>query len=537
MEPNRFPELSHKQVDKIKPFGNIEEIPEEEILIAEGTLGYDFFVLLEGTIQIQSASNKELIIVVHTKNQFTGDSDMLSNRAAQFQAVTTARCKVIRIKNEKLLELIATYADISDLLLSTFILRQNVVHQNFDGGLQLIGSEHSKSTYEIRDFLSKNYIWHSWLSIEDSEDVNIILEKFKISKQELPIVIDNHGIVHKRPDIKLVAQIAGVIIDFNNREYDVVIIGAGPGGLGASVYAASEGLKVLTVDGNSPGGQAGKSSKIENYLGFPTGISGENLAKRAYLQAQKFGCHISIPHFVKQLLKKANGFQLTFKDESSVWSKAVVIATGAKYRKLPIPNFEKFEGQGIYYSASTMNIKSCRGQEVGVIGGGNSAGQAALFLADVASRVHIIIRSDAIESKMSNYLIQRISSCNEITVHLKTEVTKLIGENYLEEIEITTKQQNVITLPVENLFTFIGAKPCTSWLPDSIRKDEKGFLLSGSKANEEGFSPQSLETNYSGVFVVGDVRSSSTKRVASAVGEGALVVSQLHQFLSQEHPS
>lgn len=533
-EKNRFPELSQKQITRIKAFGEVEKIPKGTILIKGGKSDFDFFVLLKGKIRIQSSMDKNHIIVIHTKNQFTGDSDMLSSRTAHFDAIAQEDCKVIRVRHEQLFKLIAKYVDISDLLLSTFILRQNVIIENFQGGLQLVGSKHSKSTYAIRDFLSKNYIWHSWLAVEDENKVNDILSNFKIKTDELPILIDNHGVVHKKPSLKEVAEVTGVILNFNNELYDVIVVGAGPGGLGASVYAASEGLKVVTVDGNYPGGQAGKSSKIENYLGFPTGISGEDLAKRAYLQAQKFGCHISIPHLVKKLEQYKKMYQITFDDGSQVLSKAVIIATGAEYKKLPIPNFEKFEGQGVYYSASTMNLSSCIDQEVAVIGGGNSAGQAALFLSEYAKKVHLIVRSDNLDSKMSDYLVQRIFSCENIQIHLKSEILKLDGEDYLEQVTIATSGKDSFQIPIENLFTFIGARPCTEWLSEKIKKDTKGFILTGHAASSKAYSAQSLETNLPGIFAVGDVREGSIKRVASAVGEGAMVVSQLHHFLSKQ---
>ncbi len=533
-ETNRFPELSQKQIELIKPFGTIEEIAAGTVLIKGGATNFDFFVLLKGKIRIQSSMDRNHLIVVHTKNQFTGDSDMLSNRAAHFEAIAEEACSVVRVAHEQFFKLIATYIDISDLLLSTFILRQNVVIENFEGGLQLIGSNHSKEAYAIRDFLSKNHIWHTWSSLEDTQGIKDILASFKITSDELPILVDNHGVVHKRPPLKKVAKITGVILEFKDALYDVVIVGAGPGGLGASVYAASEGLKVLTVDGNSPGGQAGKSSKIENYLGFPTGISGEDLAKRAYLQAQKFGCHISIPHVVKTLRKSRQGYLLTLDDAAQIYTKAVIVATGAEYRKLPLPDFEKFEGQGIYYSASTMNVSSCRGQEVAVIGGGNSAGQATLFLAEYAKKVHLIIRSNNIGAKMSDYLVQRILGCKEVELHLNSEVSGLKGEHYLRGITIKTRGREK-EFPVGNLFTFIGARPCTHWLPETVLRDKSGFLLTGTDARSKDAVPQVLETNLPGVFAVGDVRSGSTKRVASAVGEGAMAVSQLHNFLSKNN--
>ena len=311
--------------------------------------------------------------------------------------------------------------------------------------------------------------------------------------------------------------------------------------MAASVYAASEGLSVVTIDSNAPGGQAGKSSKIENYLGFPTGISGSDLANRAYVQAQKFGCNISIPHKAESITHTGEHFILCATNGKVIKSRALLAATGANYRKLPLPNIEQYEGSGVYYSATVMNASSCKNEQIGVVGGGNSAGQAALFLAEHAKEVHVILRGDDLGAKMSDYLVQRIHAAENITVHLHTEVVELRGEHHLESLTLEHDGDKV-DVNITHLFTFIGATPCTEWLEDLVVMDEKGFVCTGPGIETDQLSscaiyqqrkPQSLETSIPGFFAVGDVRRGSVKRVASAVGEGAMAVSQIHQFLGE----
>ena len=331
-------------------------------------------------------------------------------------------------------------------------------------------------------------------------------------------------------------------MDFEDKVFDLLVIGAGPSGLAASVYAASEGLEVVTIDSNAPGGQAGKSSKIENYLGFPTGISGTDLANKAYVQAQKFGCNISIPHRAKSIEHTGEHFVLSATNGKVIKSKALMAATGASYSRLPLKNIEKYEGSGVYYSATGMNASSCKDEIVGVVGGGNSAGQAALFLADHAKEVHVILRGGNLGAKMSDYLVQRIEAAPNIFVHLFTQVVELIGKHHLESVLLETKDGEKTEKSITNLFTFIGAKPGTDWLKGLVVTDEKGFICTGPGIKDEELStctifrnrkPQSLETSMPGFFAVGDVRKGSVKRVASAVGEGSMAISQVHEFLGE----
>ena len=543
MKDPRFPELNNRQIKLLKPYGSVIKFEERTRIFSLGDLQYDFFVVIEGEVTIEDPYNDHTIIVAHQKNEFTGDSGMLSNRGAQFHAYAKAGSSVLRIVPKKLKEAIAKYSDISDMLLHAFLQRQETVLSEITGGIRLIGSNASKETYAIRDFMDKNHIWYNFLDVDSSEEAKELLQHFNLSEEELPILINSDAEVCHNPSLQELARYSGVLMDFEDKVFDLLVVGAGPAGLAASVYAASEGLQVVTIDSNAPGGQAGKSSKIENYLGFPTGISGSDLANRAYVQAQKFGCNISIPHKAESIEHTGDHFILSATNGKTIKTKALITATGANYRQLPIDSIEKYEGSGVYYSATGMNASACKDELVGVVGGGNSAGQAALFLSQYAKEVHVILRGDDLGAKMSNYLVQRIEAAENIIVHLHTEVTQLYGEHYLEALELTINGKEKKKVPIINLFTFIGAKPCTEWLDDLVATDEKGFIHTGSTINSEELSdcqiykkrtPQSLETSIPGFFAVGDVRKGSVKRVASAVGEGSMAVSQVHQFLAEK---
>ena len=541
MNDPRFPQLTQSQIAVLKEFGRTETYHEETMVFEQGDQHYDFMVVLKGSVRIEDPYNDGRIVVKHTKNEFTGDSGMLSERGSQFNAIAEEGSVLLHIIPERFKEAIAKHSDISDILLNAFIQRQDTILQDYTGGIKLVGSGNSKETYAIRDFMDKNHIWYTFLDVDTSKEALSLLSQFNISKDALPILINSKSQICHKPTMDQVARYSGVLMDFEDELFDLLVIGAGPAGLAASVYAASEGLSVVTIDSNAPGGQAGKSSKIENYLGFPTGISGSDLANRAYVQAQKFGCNISIPHSAESIEHKDTYFILCATNGKTIKAKSLIAATGANYRKLPIPNIEDYEGSGVYYSATGMNANSCKGEQVGVVGGGNSAGQAALFLAEHANEVHVILRDNDLGAKMSNYLVQRIEAAENITVHLKTEVVELRGNHHLEYI-IMDREGEKLEKNITNLFTFIGAVPCSQWLKELVLTDEKGFICTGPEMKEDQLSncsiyqrrkPQSLETSIPGFFAVGDVRKGSVKRVASAVGEGSMAVSQVHQYLGE----
>ncbi|AZQ44470.1 FAD-dependent oxidoreductase [Nonlabens ponticola] len=541
MKDPRFPELTARQIKILKEYGEVKSFDKPERIFSLGEQRYKFFVVLDGVVNIEDPTNDNKIIVEHGKNEFTGDAGMLSNRGAQFHAVAQPGTSVLSINPDRIHEIISKHSDISDTLLNAFLQRQETVLNEFTGGLKLIGSGKSNTTYEIRDFLEKNHIWHNFLNVDSSKEAVELLDQFSICPDDLPILINADGKVCAQPNLDELARYTGVLMDFEDRVFDVLVIGAGPSGLAASVYAASEGLSTVTIDSSAPGGQAGKSSKIENYLGFPTGISGSDLANRAYIQAQKFGCNISIPHKAESIEHTGDHFILCASNGKEIKTRALVAATGANYRRLPVDNLEKYEGSGVYYSATGMDASGCENELVGIVGGGNSAGQAAMFLAKFAKHVHVILRGDDLGAKMSDYLVQRIMASERITLHKNTEVTELHGDHSLEKCTLITPGGDE-QMEITNLFTFIGAKPCTEWLGDLVVTDPKGFICTGPDIRNTEKStcsiykqrdPQSLETSIPGFFAVGDVRNGSVKRVASAVGEGSMVISQVHRFLGE----
>ena len=542
MKDPRFPELSSKQLQSLKKYGSEESFPEATRVFSLGDLQYDFFVVLKGTVLITDAGDATKVIVEHTVNQFSGDSGMLSNRRAKFHATTTPGTVLLRIVPKKLKEAIAAHSDLSDILLNAFLLRDETVLKDFQGGIKVLGTTDSNSTYAVREFMEKNHIWYTFIDIDKSEEALVLLEQFNLCTDDLPILIDSDGKAAVNPSLDKVARFTGVLMDFEDKVFDVLVIGAGPAGLAASVYAASEGLSVVTIDQNAPGGQAGKSSKIENYLGFPTGISGGDLANKAYIQAQKFGCNISIPHKDEKFEYTGTHYLVTASNNKVIKTKTIVAATGANYHQLPAKNLATYEGVGVYYSATGMHAAQCKDSEIGVVGGGNSAGQAALFLSDFASKVYVILRGNDLGAKMSDYLVQRILACDNIEVLLNTSVVELLGNTHLESL-ILKSDKSEEEKTITSLFTFIGAKPCTDWLNDLVETDEKGFICTGAAISKEKLAdspayrnrkPYNFETSSCGFFAVGDVRKGSVKRVASAVGEGSVVVSEIHSYLAEQ---
>jgi len=541
MTDPRFPILTQKQINILKEFGAILSFENETAIFEVGDNVYDFYVVLDGEVYVKDPANKNHILAVHGVHEFTGDNSMLSRRSIPFSAYASEGSTVLRIEPDVLKDIISKHTDISDVLLGAFIQRQETMLKDFSGGIKVIGSENSKETYGLRDFLEKNHIWHNFLDTDSSEEAQELLKSFNLSSADLPILISLTGELCKKTSIADLAKLTGVLTEFEDKIFDVLVVGAGPSGLAASVYAASEGLSVVTIDGSAPGGQAGKSSKIENYLGFPTGISGTDLANKAFIQAQKFGCNLSIPHKAEQVAYNGSYFTLCATNEKNIRAKSLIAATGADYRRLPVSNIEKYEGSGVFYSATGMNAAACKNELVGVVGGGNSAGQAALFLSDHALEVHVIIRGDDLGSKMSDYLVQRIYASPNIVVHKNSNVIQLDGQHHLESLVLDTNGDTQ-TIGISNLFTFIGAKPCTDWLNGMVAMDDKGFIYTGPDVAQERMiscsifeqrKPQSLESSIPGFFAVGDVRRGSVKRVASAVGEGSMAISQIHQFLAE----
>ncbi len=537
-----FPTLDEEQVELLAEHAETLHCRKGDVLIAEGETDFPFYLVKHGRIRIvEHSQDKEEEITVHGPGEFTGDIDMLTGRRALFSAVAASDCTVLKLEAEELREVVREHSSLGDLLLRAFLMRRKLLLESNFAGVRVIGSRWSQDTFRIRDFLASNHVPVTWLDLEEDESVDQVLARLGIRPEETPIVVYGEQEILRNPSNEELAEAAGFQTEPDHDLYDVVVVGGGPAGLAAAVYAASEGLKTLVLEENAPGGQAACSSKIENYLGFPTGVSGGELAERAVIQAEKFGVDILTPACAKGLEARGTFKVITLANGERVWTRTVVIATGASYRRLPLDNLEKYEGSSIFYSATTVEAHMCYENEVAVVGGGNSAGQAAVFLAEQARRVHMIVLEESLEAYMSRYLIRRIEEADNIHVLYQTEITALHGDEHLEQITTRNNETGETeAYEVAAVFIFIGAEPHTGWLDGALELDEQGFIKTGNML--KGFrvngttkpdrQPFLLETSMPGVFAAGDVRSNSVKRVASAVGEGSMCVQFIHQSLA-----
>ena len=479
----------------------------------------------------------------HMPGEFTGELNMLTGRRSLVCARMGEAGEVVELSPEEMQAIVQTDVGISQVLMTAFIFRRLELIANHVGDVALIGSPHSPGTLRIKEFLTRNGHPYTYLDLDKDTGVQEMLDKFKVRVDEIPVVICRGSTVLRNPSNQQVADCLGLNPKLDETQVlDVVVVGAGPAGLAAAVYAASEGLNVLMIETTAPGGQAGSSSKIENYLGFPTGISGQNLAGRAYAQAQKFGAKLIIARSATKLSGK-RPYKIALDDGRSVAGRTVVIATGAQYRKLPLKNLDGFEGMGIYFGATFIEAQLCTEEEVIVVGGGNSAGQAAVFLSEMSKHVHMLVRSNGLADTMSRYLIRRIEDSPKITLHTCTEIVALEGENHLERVQWRDKNTGATeTHDIRHIFLMTGATPNTQWLSDCVALDDKGFVRTGSDLTEEDLlksgwplerHPFLLETSLPGVLAVGDVRSGNVKRVASAVGEGSISIHLAHKALAE----
>ena len=486
----------------------------------------------------------EALITVHGSGEFTGEVNMLSDRRSLIRARVTKPGKVIELDHKQMLNLIQTDAELGDILMRAFILRRVELIAAGVGDIVLIGSIHSAGTLRIKEFLMRNGHPYSYIDLERDSDVQKLLDSFRIAASEIPVLICRGQLVLRSPSNQQIADCLGFNESVDQTKVrDLVIIGAGPSGLAAAVYGASEGLDVLLLETSSPGGQAGSSSRIENYLGFPTGISGQDLAGRAYVQAQKFGAEMLISD-AKRLICDRKPYIIEVGSGAGISARTVLIATGVQYRKLPLENLSRFEGAGIYYGATFVEAQLCgKEEEVIVIGGGNSAGQSAVFLAQTTKRVHMLIRSSGLVASMSRYLIRRIEESPKIVVRPHTEIVGLEGGDHLESVRWQNNQTGQIEEhKIRHIFIMTGADPNTRWLDGCIALDDKGFIKTGPDLSAENLTasrwplarqPRLLETSLPGVFAVGDVHGGSIKRVASAVGEGSIAISFVHQVIQE----
>ena len=539
-----FPLLSSAQIARIASQGVIRPITCGEVLIESGQTNVPFFVLKAGEIEvIRPSALDEILVAIVGPAQFTGDISMILGRPAQMRLRVRNSGEVVQLTRDQMLALIQTDAEISEVLMRTLIHRRVAVIAQGIGDVLLIGSVGSGATLRIKQFLTRNAHPFKYLDLDRDADVRQLLGRFHVEPAEIPVVICRGEVVLKNPSNQEIADCLGFNkgIDYTHRR-DVVIVGAGPAGLASAVYAASEGLDVLVIEANSPGGQAGTSSKIENYLGFPTGISGRELAGRAYAQAQKFGAEVMIAKGAAELVCENNSYGVKLDDSVTIPARTVVIATGARYHRPPLANLCQFEGAGVYYNATFMEAQLCEGDEVIVVGGANSAGQAAVFLAQTVRRVHLLVRSSGLSASMSRYLIRRIEENPTIQLKTRTEIVALDGTAHLERVLWRDATGTVTTHNIKHVFLMTGADANTAWLNGRVALDAKGFIKTGRDLTREDLaaarwlpdrSPHLLETSLPGVFAVGDVRCGSVKRVASAVGEGSIAVSFVHRALAE----
>jgi thioredoxin reductase (NADPH) len=534
-EAQTFPVLSDEMAARIARYGSEERIAARAPLFSRGDRSVDFFFVVAGSIEVFDVDEHDQpqVFVVLRANQFAGELDLFNDRQVLVSGRAGEASRVLRVKRADFRRLVSTEADIGEIVMRAFILRRVGLIRHVHGGVVVVGPAHTADTLRLVQFLSRNAYPHRLLDTERDADAGGFLDCFSLKPEDLPVVIAPGHRVLKNPTLAQMADDLGLTESFDHAQvFDLAVVGAGPAGLAAAVYGASEGLQTIVVESMAPGGQAGTSSKIENYLGFPTGISGQALAGRAQVQAQKFGARLALSRAVVGLDCDEMPYALKLDDGERVRARAIVVATGARYRKLDVAGYERFEGAGIYYAATAMEAGLCAGEDVLVVGGGNSAGQAAVFLAGSVRHVYMLVRGAGLAATMSDYLVQRIERSQRISLHPHSEVTALAGDSHLESVTWTDRKTGeTTTRPARSVFVMIGAEPNTAWAAGCLALDAQGFVCTGAKAGADADSPYA--TSRPGVYAVGDVRSGSVKRVASGVGEGSVVIQAVHRFL---HP-
>jgi thioredoxin reductase (NADPH) len=531
-----FPRLDDGQLAAFEAIGERRRVQRGDVLFREGDAHYDFFVILSGRVAIVEGygSGRERTIGVHGERRFLGELNLLTRQAAFLTAEVVADGEVLAVPPERLRELVTHDTNLGDLILRAFLLRRSVLI-GLGAGFRIIGSRYAPDTRRIREFAARNRLPHHWIDLEKDTEAEALLRELGVSPEETPVVIWRGHEVLRNPSNTELAKLFGLPLPRTKDEVcDLIVVGAGPAGLAAAVYGASEGLDTVALDALATGGQAGTSSRIENYLGFPAGVSGAELTDRAVLQAEKFGAELTTPARATSLEQRADHYAIRLDGGQELRARAIVIATGVQYRRLPVPGLEELEGTSVYYAATLMEAQLCRGDPIAVVGGGNSAGQAALFLTGSATRVALIVREPVLTENMSRYLADRIERNPDIDVHLHSEVRELCGGDALEALVVedhaTGDRERI---EARALFVFIGAAPHTQWLGEKIALDPGGYVLTGPDAcngdTSDDWDPLMLETSLPGVFAAGDVRSGSIKRVASAVGEGSIAIRMVHE--------
>jgi thioredoxin reductase (NADPH) len=539
-----FPALTDLQVQRIAALGRSRAVRRDEVLVTDGQQQPPFFVVRSGELRIvrPAGGGSETLVGTLRSGQFTGEINMFSNRRSLMQIRASEDGEVIELDHAHVQSLVQGDADLGDVLMRAFILRRVELIAQGLGDVVVVGSEHCAATLRIRDFLTRNGHPHGYIDLDRDPGAQELLDRFSVSIADVPVLLCRGKSVLRNPSNRQIAECLGLNDPLDpTKVRDLVVVGAGPAGLAAAVYGASEGLDVLVLESSAPGGQAGASSRIENYLGFPMGVSGQELTSRAHTQAQKFGAVVQVASGGSRLICADRKYAVEMASGERVLARAIIVATGAEYRKLSLPNLSRFEGAGIYYAATHMEAHVCAEREVIIVGGGNSAGQAAVFLARTCPRVHILVRSQGLTLTMSRYLIRRIEDNPSIVVHPFTEIAALEGDRELECVTWRNNQTGETEVHrINHVFVMTGATPNTHWLDGCVQLDANGFVKTGPSLTPEELStaawplarpPYLLETSRPRVFAVGDVRGGNVKRVASAVGEGSIAVALVHQAL------
>jgi thioredoxin reductase (NADPH) len=533
-----FPRLTDEQRDRLRAVGHARAVTSGEVLFRDGDPGYDFFVVESGAVAVvEGYGHENRVIAVHGPHRFLGEINLIAGSPAYLSAVVRDAGEVIQVPAAALRALLAEDEELSNLILRAFMSRRSILI-DIGAGVKVVGSRYSQDTRRVRTFLARNRMPYHWMDLEEDEEAEALLSGLGVTACETPVVIAAQDVLRNPSNADIAATLG-----FGSRGAappmcDLIIVGAGPAGLAAAVYGASEGLDTQVIDKVAFGGQASTSARIENYLGFPTGISGSELAERAIIQASRFGARMVVPAKAVALHAENAHYAVELSDGSYVNGRTIIVATGAQYRKLPLPDLDRFEGLGVYYAATQAEAALCADDPILIVGGGNSAGQAAMFLSQHAASCRLAIRGGDLSKSMSRYLIDELERREQVELMTYTEVVELRGDAALEAVIVRDARTGARhELECRALFVFIGADPHTEWLRGHVAMDEHCFLLTGRDVQGEDLmaystEPFLLETSRPGIFAVGDVHSGSIKRVASAVGEGSMAVRLVHQRLA-----
>ena len=546
-QPEAFPVLTPAQIARIRPHAVVRPVQLGEILFEPGTVRMSCFVIVSGKLEISMPRlSGDQVFTTHGPGQFSGDVVLISGAGSLARGRVAEPGEFLELSPDALRTLIAKDSELSDIFMRAFLLRRVTLISEGMGNVTMLGSRYSADTLRLREFLTRNGHPYTYIDLDSDKASQELLDRFYIEPKDIPVVICSGTRVLRNPTNQQLAERLGLNGHIEkDRIYDVAIVGAGPAGLAAAVYAASEWLDAVVIESEFPGGQAGASSKIENYLGFPMGISGQELASRAVLQAEKFGAQMMVGEKVVQIRCDQRPYQLTLQNGGLIETRSIVIATGAQYNKPKVENLAQFDGRGIYYAATFMEAQVCAGEEIIVVGGGNSAGQAAVFLAETAQKVYMLVRGKELSETMSRYLIQRIVENPGIDLHLETEIVGLAGDSHLERVTWRDRATGKESAhDIRHVFVMAGASPRTDWLRECLALDERGFVLTGRDLDPVlataplkwplSRPPAMLETSLPAVYAVGDIRSGNVKRVASAVGEGSISIHLVQLALTDD---